>query len=67
MMITLYTSSLWVGGIFGFVFGVAISFFSMHLAERNIHDRFSEGWDAGVKYGKTVKEVINEKRSIDSR
>ena len=59
-MITLYRSSLWVGFIFGFVVGVAISFFSMYLAEKNIHDRFSEGWDAGVRYGKTVKEVSDE-------
>lgn len=59
-MITLYTSSLWVGFIFGSVVGVAISFFSMYLAEKNIHDRFSEGWDAGVRYGKTVKEVSDE-------
>ena len=59
-MITLYRSSLWIGGIFGFVIGVAISFISIYLAEKNIHDRFSEGWDAGVKYGKTVKEVNDE-------
>ena len=59
-MITLYTSSLWIGGIFGFVIGVAISFFTCYLAERNTNDRFSEGWDAGVKYGKTVKEVTHE-------
>ena len=59
-MITLYTSSLWIGGIFGFVVGVAISFFSMYLAEKDIHDKFSAGWDAGVKYGKTVKEVNDE-------
>lgn len=59
-MITLYTSSLLVGGIFGFVIGVAISFFTMYLVERNVHDRFSEGWDAGVKYGKSVKEVTDE-------
>ena len=59
-MITLYTLSLWVGGIFGFVIGVAISFISMYFAEKNIHDRFSEGWDAGVKYGKSVKEVTDE-------
>ena len=60
-MITLYTLSLWVGGIFGFVIGVAISFISMYFAEKNIHDRFSEGWDAGVKYGKSVKEDTNER------
>ena len=59
-MITLYTSSLWVGGIFGFVVGVAISFFSMYLSEKDIHDKFSAGWDAGVKYGKAVKEVTDE-------
>lgn len=59
-MITLYTSSLWIGGIFGFVIGVAISFISIYLEEEYNHDKFSEGWDAGVKYGKTVKEVSDE-------
>lgn len=59
-MITLYTLSLWIGGIFGFVVGVAISFFTMYLVEKDIHDKFSVGWDAGVKYGKTVKEVTDE-------
>ena len=59
-MITLYTSSLWIGSIFGFVVGVAISFFSIYLAEKDINDKFSVGWDAGVKYGKTVKEVTDE-------
>lgn len=59
-MITLYTSSLCIGGVFGFVLGVALSFISSYFTEINIHDKFSEGWDAGVKYGKTVKEVSDE-------
>ena len=65
MMITLYTSSLWIGGIFGFVVGVAISFFSVYLADRNTHDRFSNGWDAGVRYGKSIKNETDDAPNPD--
>lgn len=57
-MITLYTSSLIIGGVFGFVLGMAISFWSCYIVDKQMspNDRFSNGWEAGCKYGKTIKE-----------
>ena len=60
-MIELHIASLWVGGIFGFVIGIAIAFFATWWVESEFYhskiDRFSDGWDAGIKYHEALENA----------
>ena len=51
-MIELHVTSIWVGGIFGFLLGIGVAFFACWVTDKQMGDRFSNGWDAGYKYGK---------------
>ena len=68
-MIELHINSLLVGGLFGLVIGVAISFFAAYLTEMEMgkNDRFSAGWDAGVKYGKKVASEEKDERGRNQK
>ena len=60
-MIELHVASLYIGIIIGCLIGIAISFFASWKVESERNDRFSDGWDAGIKYHK----AIMEKKELD--
>lgn len=61
-MLEIHLASLGIGIIVGIIIGIAISFVATYLVdnEYNKNDRFSNGWEAGVKYGRETKEVQDE-------
>ena len=50
-MIELHITSLWLGGFIGLILGMAIAYFAVWSVEQKSNDRFSDGWDAGKRYG----------------